>query len=110
MKIPNPQNAIIEQAKIEQYLLDVDHPQGGTKARLLLSLGYSVDNWRILDDDLRRMHVPEDVLTVRSTEWGIRYEIVAPLTGPNGDIVLMRSIWQIDVGAEAPRLITMYPE
>jgi hypothetical protein len=110
MKLPNADNAVIDHAKIVDYLLDIEHPHGGSKARLLVSLGYSpADPWQ-LENDLRSMHLPEDVLATSQTRWGIRYEIVAPLTGPSGDSVLFRSVWQIDLGTDAPRLITMYPE
>jgi hypothetical protein len=110
MKLPNAEHAVIQQAKVERYLLDPDHPYGGAKARLLSSLGYSADNWRQLAADLRAMHLSEDVVLIRRTAWGVRYEIVAPLTGPGGDTVAFRSVWQIDLGTDAPRLITMYPE
>lgn len=110
MKVPNADKAVIEPAKIARYLLDVDHPHGGTKARLLVSLGYSAASWQQLDADLRRTHLTEDFVATSQTRWGVRYEIVAPITGPSGDTVSFRSVWQIDLGTDAPRLITMYPE
>ncbi len=110
MRIPNADKAIIEQQKIVLYLLDADHPEGGPKARLLLSFGYSVAHWQKLDADLRSMHLIEDFVATSNTVWGTRYEIVAPITGPSGDTLLFRSVWQIDLGTDVPRLITMYPE
>lgn len=110
MKMPNANAAVIEQAKIVRYLLDVDHPQGGAKARLLVSLGYRASHWQQLEYGLRNAHLVEDVVATSQTSWGVRYEIVAPLTGPSGDTVVFRSVWQIDLGTDAPRLITMYPE
>jgi hypothetical protein len=110
MRIPKSEQAIIEPAKIIRYLLDVDHPQGGSKARLLIALGYSTSRWRQLEIDLRTCHLTEDFAETTHTPWGVRYEIVAPITGPVGDTVLFRSVWQIDLGTDAPRLITMYPE
>jgi hypothetical protein len=110
MKVPNADRAVIAPAKLIDYLLDVDHPHGGSKARLLLSLGYSSAQWRQLDADLRRMHLTEDYVATQQSNWGIRYEIVAPISGPLGDTVLFRSVWQIDLGTDVPRLITMYPE
>ena len=110
MKLPNAKNAVIDRAKIADYLLDIDHPRGGSKARLLVSLGYSAADWRRLESDLRSMHLSEDVVATVATIWGMRYEIVAPLTGPSGDSVVFRSVWQIDLGSDCPRLITMYPE
>jgi hypothetical protein len=110
MKLPNADKAVIDLDKIALYLLNVDHPQGGSKARLLSSLGYSVEQCQQLEGDIRHMHLSEEVVAVRQTLWGVRYEIVAPLTAPLGDTVMFRSVWQIDLGTDVPRLITMYPE
>jgi len=110
MKLPNAERAVIQQAKIVDYLLNVEHRDGGSKAKLLLSLGYAPANWRQLKSDLVQMHLQEDVIVSRQTISGVRYEIVPPLTGPSGDTVLFRSVWQIDLGTDAPRLVTMYPE
>jgi hypothetical protein len=110
MKLPNAENAIIAEDKLARYLLDPGHRRGGSKARLLYSLGYDALHWQQLTDDLRRQHLTEEVIEQRETTWGQRYEIVGPLTGPSGDTLMFRSIWQIDLGANRPRLITMYPE
>jgi hypothetical protein len=110
MKLPNAENAILADEKFVSYLLDLDHRRGGSKAKLLYSLGYHIQSWQVLAEDLRREHLSADVVEVRDTLWGKRYEIVAPLTGPGDDTVLFRSIWQIDLGTDRPRLITMYPE
>jgi hypothetical protein len=110
MNLPNAENAIIAEDKILKYLLDLQHRRGSSKAKLLHSLGYEPKHWQLLADDLRRQHLTSEVIELRDTVWGKRYEIVAPLTGLSGDTVLFRSIWQIDLGTNHPRLITMYPE
>ena len=110
MKLPNAVNAIIEEDKLVEYLLNVNHRRGGSKARLLNSLGYRAQNWQRLDDDLRQQHLTADVVEQRDTAWEQRYDIVAPLIGPTSDTVMFHSIWQIDLGSDQPRLITMYPE
>jgi hypothetical protein len=63
-----------------------------------------------LDTDIRTQLLAHDVALVRTVRWGTRYEIVGPLTGPVGKSVIFRSVWQIDIGTDVPRLITMYPE
>lgn len=110
MKLPNAVSAIIEENNAIEYLLNVNHRRGGSKARFLNSLGYSAQDWQRLDYDLRQQHLTADVVAHRETTWGQRYDIVAPLTGPTGDTVMFHSIWQIDLGSDQPRLITMYPE
>jgi len=110
MKLPNAKNALIGKDKLFEYLLNLGHRRGGSRARLLYSLGYDAQDWQRLADDLRQQHLTAEVIERRDTVWGERYDIVAPLTGPSGDTVMFRSIWQIDLGSDRPRLITMYPE
>jgi hypothetical protein len=110
MKLPNADNAIIAQDKLVQCLLNTTHRKGGSKAKLLLAMGYTPENCQQLEADIRSQHLPADIAESEQSDYGARYDIVAPLTGPAGRTVVFRSVWQIDVGTEAPRLITMYPE
>jgi hypothetical protein len=110
MKLPNADRALIAQDKLCNYLLNIDHEWGGSKAKLLVAMGYRHDDWQRLAADLRAQHLTVDVARVADTDYGPRYEIVAALLGPVGRTVTFRSVWQIDTGAEVPRLITMYPE
>ncbi len=109
MKVPNADQAVITEDKLRNYLLNVNHRRGASKARLLLSMGYGPDAWQQLETDLRDQHLSLEVSEETDTEYGRSYAIVAPLRGPAGRIVRFRSVWQIDAGTETPRLITMYP-
>ena len=111
MKVPNAENAIIAAEKLRDYLLNIEHRRGGSKAKLLLSMGYQVDQWQQLETDLRQQHLAADVDRVKENDYGTTYEIVAGLKGPSRrDPILFRSIWQIDFVTDYPRLITMHPE
>jgi hypothetical protein len=110
MKIPNAERAVIAEEKLCKYLLNAEHRRGGSKARLLLRMGYTMEGWQQLEEDLRASHLTRDVERVTDTEYGPRYELVAPLTGPAGLSILFRSVWQIDSGTDVPRRITIYPE
>jgi hypothetical protein len=110
MKIPNADKAVIAADKLRNYLLNVAHRRGGSKARLLVAMGYRADDWQRLEADLRTHHVPAEVDCETDNEYGKRYEIVAPLPGTRGQPGVFRSVWQIDTGTDFPRLITMYPE
>jgi hypothetical protein len=110
MKIPNADRAVVAPDKLCQYLLNPAHRRGGPKARLLLSMGYSADAWERLEADIRTCHLAAEVASEADSDYGRRYEIVAPLPGPSGRAVTFRSVWQIDAGTDYPRLITMYPE
>ncbi|HEX3313903.1 MAG TPA: hypothetical protein VHR72_03375 [Gemmataceae bacterium] len=110
MRIPNADAAVIAQDKLCEYLLNPDHRRGGSKAKLLNSLGYSKEEWRRFESDIRAQHLVTDAEEGRPNGYGPRYEIVAPLQGPSGQTLTFRSVWQIDFGTDVPRFITMYPE
>lgn len=110
MKVPNAKLAFVDQTKIIDYLLDPDHLYGGPKARLLLALGYSPDRWQQLAIDLLTGLQASDFLASVETRWGTRYVVAMALNTPSTKIAQFQTIWQIDLGTDVPRLITIYPE
>ncbi|PDW00051.1 DUF6883 domain-containing protein [Candidatus Viridilinea mediisalina] len=86
------------------------HHRGGSKATLLLQFGYAPTEWQRLAGDLRRDHLTRTIDLMRTTPYGMRYEIRAALQTPSGRPLVMRSIWQIDSESTSPRLITLYPD
>ena len=109
MQLPNRALATIAQEKLTEYLLNSQHKRGGTKARLLAQFGYTVQNWRRLEADIR-CGLDAEVDLVRPTGYGTRYEIRMTLQTPRGMPLTVRTIWQINDGREVPRLITLYPD
>jgi len=53
LQIPNADRAVIDPAKLRAYLLSRSHPVGRFKAAFFLGLGYSAQDWRRLEADLR---------------------------------------------------------
>jgi len=109
MQLPNRTLAVIAQDKLTDYLLNLRHKRGGSKARLLAQFGYTVQNWERLEADIRR-GLEAEVTRVRTTDYGRRYEIRMTLQPPSGEPFTIRTIWQIDIGTAFPRLITLYPD
>ena len=110
MKLPNSDRAVIEPAKLTEYLLNLEHRRGSAKARLLLRFGYSAENWQQLEADIRQYHLEADVEITKENIYGTRYEISAFLQTPTGESLLVRTVWQIDIGTDFPRLITLVPD
>jgi hypothetical protein len=54
VKIPGAERAVIDPAKVQNYLLSQEHPVGRAKARFFAQLGFSQENWTILRDELYR--------------------------------------------------------
>ena len=65
---------------------------------------------RILSAEALREHGRRhEVARVRETGFGRRYSVEGELNTPAGRRPRVRSVWQMDEGAIAPRLITAYP-
>ncbi|GBO52032.1 hypothetical protein APA_4337 [Pseudanabaena sp. lw0831] len=110
MKIPNSDRAVIEPSKITEYLLNSEHKRGGSKAKLLIQYGYSIENWQQLESDIRRFHLVVDANVVKETIYGVRYEISANLLTPINRQLFVKTVWQIDKGTDFARLITLVPD
>ena len=104
------QKTIIAPEKIRDYVLNHSNPEGDSKARYLEQMGYKQKNWKILQADLREQHLSQEVFPGKNSIYGVKYEILAPLVGPNGQMRWLRSIWMIRRGESIARFITLIPE
>ena len=75
MPIPNANEANAATEKVRDYLLNPEHPDGGSKAAWFWSLGYARDRWRELASDLLALAATcEHFATVR-TPFGVKYVV-----------------------------------
>ena len=109
MKLPNAGKAVVEREKIADYLLNPAHRYGASKARFFLAFGFSLDNWEVLAAALLAHGRTHPVKRVHETSFGPRYEVEGRLQAADGRSPRLRTVWQWDRGAVAPRLITAYP-
>ena len=109
MKLPNGRLALVEREKITEYLLNPAHRHGASKARFFAEFGFELKAWKTLAEALRKHGQSHEVSRTRETLWGPRYEIDGELSTPDGRRPRIRTVWQLDDGAIAPRLITAYP-
>ena len=110
MQIPNAHRAVIEPMKLHRYLLSGSHSLGRFKAAFFLALGYSVEDWPLLEADLRSQHLPQDATLGERTLYGQKYTIRATLVGPLGRSADVVSAWVVRPGEDFPRFVTAYPE
>lgn len=109
MRIPGADQAIIDPAKLQEYLLSSTHPVGRFKAEFFATLGYSAESWERLETDLRSQHLSQTAGLLASTRYGQKYEIRAILKGPSGREAPVVSIWLVRAGGNIPRFVTAYP-
>ena len=107
--LPKYDFAAIPDEKVSGYALNMEHPVGRNKAIVFQKvLGYNIDN----QDDLLRQ-VRYGLRRYRATEkpptqYGRPFEVAMMVRGANGRYAPVKTAWQIDVGSDTPRLITIY--
>ena len=109
MKLPNHDQIVVEEEKVLGYLLNSTHRYGASKARFLTGFGFSAAAWEVLAVRLREHGQQHKVVKVKQTVFGPRDEVEGELRTPDGRRPRMRTVWQLDKGQIAPRLITAYP-
>jgi hypothetical protein len=95
LPIPNADRAVIEPTKLHDYLLSRTHPIGRFKAAFFQALGYSSEDWRQLEADLRSQHLPKGAAADEPTPYGRKYVIRATLIGPGGASAALVSVWVV---------------
>ena len=107
--IPNAANAVIDPGKLTSYALNPAHPVGGNKAIVFDSaLGYNSANADQLIAQIQQGVRTNPAVLGKVDQFGQRFTVDMPNTGPNGNTVKVRTGWILDPGATTPRLTTTY--
>ena len=109
MRLPNAERAIVDPTKITEYLLNLSHPDGASKARFFGRFGFSLDRWENLAKSLRDHAMRHTVESVTESEYGLRYCIDGLLETPDGRKPRVRTVWLVTQPGAVPRLITAHP-
>jgi len=108
VQLPNHDDAIVEQVKVQNYLLSPVHPIGKAKAAWFRALGYSQSDWSLLQADLLKF-AELDAVIMERTKYGQIYGVSGTLVGPNCKSGQILTIWISMAGQRSPRLVTAYP-
>ena len=109
MRLPNAERAVVEVAKVRDYLLSPSHPVGRFKAVFFLSLGFSVDCWESLRDVLLELAHTRDATPGQLSPFGLKFEIRATVVGPSGRNAELLTVWMVSSGQDFPHFITAHP-
>ena len=108
MKIPGAQRAILNPAKVRDYLVSTEHRVGSAKARFFASLGFDQRNWTVLRDELYRF-VKQEAHLGGTTRFGQKYVVPGTIQGPSGRVAYLVVVWIVLNGEDFPRFVTAYP-
>ncbi len=108
-QLPRVANAILDNRKITQYLLNTAHPTGAAKARFFISLGFPPGNWAELKSALLNHPRNNPVTSQARSSFGQKFEVSCSLVTPDGRNPCIISVWIIEPPDRSPRFITAYP-
>lgn len=107
--LPNFENAVIADSKIFGYALNKSHAVGKDKALVFDEvLGYNQSNGRELIKAVLEALPHVESIPREITFYGKKYRCVIPMRGPSGRWANVITGWQVDHGADFPRLTTIF--
>ena len=108
-QLPNCKKAQIADAKLYGYLLNLNHPDGKSKARFYDLIGYTLDQGEQLRTDLLHLACAGSVVDELPNREGRKYVVVGSIEAPNGRTYPLLTVWAVEPPDNEPRLITAYP-
>lgn len=94
--------------KLTLYALDGTHTRGADKARLFRSiLDLGVDDAAHVRDQILEGLRTGTVTGTRDSEYGVRYQVEVPVTGNNGKVAAVETVWQVEEHAGTLRFLTV---
>ena len=108
-RLPAGELVVVPERKVPAYLLAMEHRRGTAKARFLFRFGFRRETWQDLEAALRRYAVEGKVAERQPGIHGVTYAVEGPLRTPDDRDPLFRTIWIVEWGQQAPRLVTAYP-
>ena len=107
-RLPFSDRAYVEEKKVTEYLLNLRHKVGGSKARFFVARGFVRTEWGELQRALL-VHAQTNAPTRRvQNDYGMRYTIECNCPTPDGRDPCIRTVWEIGAD-ERPRLLTAIP-
>ncbi len=108
-QLPSSDFAWVEEVKIKSYLLNLEHEQGGSKAKFFLSRGFTADEWKNFHDALITQGKSNPVVKVTTDKFGSRYVVDCNCPTPDKRNPCIRTVWELKEDETRPRLITAHP-
>jgi hypothetical protein len=106
--MPGVERAVVDAAKVRDYLLSPGHRVGSAKARFFTQLGFGARNWEFLRDELLRL-AQGNAETAGTNRFGQKYVVLGTIQGPAGQSASVVVVWIVLHEEEMPRFVTAYP-
>jgi hypothetical protein len=108
-RLPNAAQAIVDPAKISNYLMQTSPRRVNDKSGFFGRFGFRRQAPGPLVDAILRHAQDHDVTSTRITPYGTIFEVEGPLRTPDGRNPQVLVVWIIRSGETLPRLVTAVP-
>lgn len=109
MRLPNADRAIVDEAKVRDYLLSAANPRSRGKPAFFHALGFGFENCELLRQELLRVAQSDAAVEGQPSAFGRKFEIRATLIGPSAKTARINTVWIIEIGSTVPRFVTAHP-
>jgi len=108
-QLPNASKVVIDPRKWRDYALNLHHSSGQYKAAFFAQMGYTVEIWERLAQDIRQQHLSQPAEPGQPSPFGRKYVITALLQGPVGKPRWITTVWIFRPGQDFAELVTIEP-
>jgi hypothetical protein len=110
LNLPLAEQAVIDPAKVRDYLLAAEHPVGRSKAKFFTALGFEQERWQELSNQLMALAQSGEAEVGRATKFGQKYIVRGMIQVPSGGAANIKSVWIVPSVGSAPQFVTAIPE
>lgn len=100
---------VIPEGKVANYLLNVDHPDGGGKAKFFIGHGFAAHGPHVLTAAIHEHAELNDVGNVEVGKYGTKSIVRCSIPTPDDRNPCILVVWIREEGCDQQRLVTAYP-
>ncbi len=108
-RIPYVEICDVDLRKIKEYLLNLSHEEGKSKARFFHCMGFNSEEPEILRKALKSHAITHNIKEQKVSKYGTKYIVQSNLITPDGRNPKMISVWFVENKENIPKLVTAYP-
>ena|SRR3972149_245822 len=109
MWMPSKENSVVVDSKITDYLLNLEHQIGGSKAKFFMRFGFKLESLENFRFALKQHAINRNVASSNNTGFGMKYELICEIETPDTRNPCITTIWIINNDEDSPRLVTAFP-
>jgi len=103
-----PEDVVIPEDKLVRYLLLPR--EESDKSQFLGIAGYTLGTWEVLARDLHDLAKTHEISDKATSPYGSKWEVRGSLTGPNGQVLYVVTVWITLATSGETRFVTLFPD